>query len=284
MKYGITAATGHFGQTAFKELATLVPASDIVVLVRNVDKAKQIFPAGTDIRPADYTQVDQLNESLKGVDKLIFISSQPGAGMPRAEQHHNVVNAAKQAGVQFIAYTSFPNADHAKSPLSADHKQTEQWIKESGIKYSFMRNNWYLQNDLMTIQAALKTTDFPYSAEDGKVGWTREENYAAGAARVLTADDPKAVYEFGGKPISYTQLVDELTAATGQEITPVPLTDDEYKQSLLKAGLDEATAGFVIATQDLIKAGELDVPSNDLNDVLGGKLEALSEGLRKLLK
>ncbi|MBW1604875.1 SDR family oxidoreductase [Lactobacillus sp. Sy-1] len=284
MKYGITAATGHFGQAAFKSLSKLVPASDIVALARNVDKAKDFFPAGTEVRPADYTKPDQLAESFNGIDKLLFVSSQPGPGMPRDEQHHNVVNAAKQAGVQFVAYTSFPDADHAQSFLAADHKKTEQWLKESGVNHAFLRNNWYLQNDLATIQMALKTGNFPYSAEDGKVGWTREENYAAGAAKVLTLADPKEVYEFGGKPISYPQLIDFLTDGTGQEIAPVPLTDDVYKQELLKAGLDEQTVGFVIGVQDLIKAGELDVPSNDLNDVLDGNLEALPEGIAKLLK
>ncbi|MEJ6400100.1 NAD(P)H-binding protein [Nicoliella lavandulae] len=284
MKYGITATTGHFGQTAFAELAKLVPSSDIVALVRNVDKAKQMLPAGTEIRPADYTQLDQLNDSFKGIDKLLFVSSQPGPGMPRSEQHHNVVEAAKQAGVQFIAYTSFPDADHAKSFLAEDHKKTEQWIKESGIKHSFMRNNWYLQNELSTIKLAVQTGNFPYSAEDGKAGWTREENYAKAGAKVLTLDNPKDVYEFGGKPVSYPELIEELTAASGQEISPVPLTDADYRDQLLKGGLDEQTAGFIIGVQDLIKDGELDVPSNDLNDVLDGKLEALSEGMAKLLK
>ncbi|MHA8138524.1 NAD(P)H-binding protein [Lactobacillaceae bacterium Scapto_B20] len=284
MKYGITTVTGHFGQIAFKELSKLVPASDIVALARNVDKAKQVLPADTEIRPADYTKVDELKESFKGIDKLLFVSSQPGPGMPRDEQHHNVVNAAKEAGVSFIAYTSFPDADHAQSFLADDHKKTEQWIKESGIKHSFLRNNWYLQNDLGTIQLAVQTGSFPYSAGDGKVGWTREENYATAAAKVLTLDNPKDVYEFGGKPISYPELINELSAVVDdEEITPTPITDGEYKDQLIKSGLDEQTVGFIVGVQGFIREGELDVPSNDLPEVLGHPLEALSEGIEKLI-
>ena len=79
MKYAITAVTGRFGQVAVHELAKLVPASDIIGLARNVEKAQKMVPAGVTVRPGDYTQEATLADSLQGVDRLLFISSQPGA-------------------------------------------------------------------------------------------------------------------------------------------------------------------------------------------------------------
>jgi NAD(P)H dehydrogenase (quinone) len=106
--YAITSVTGRFGRVAVKELAQLVPATDIVALARNTDKAAALVPAGVTVRAGDYTQPAELVQSLQGVDKLLFVSSIPSRVMPRPQQHQNVIDAAKQAGVSFIAYTSFP--------------------------------------------------------------------------------------------------------------------------------------------------------------------------------
>ena len=147
MKYAITTATGKFGRVAVQHLAELVPVNDIIALARNVDKAKTLLPEGIDIRPGDYTNVTELTQSLAGVDRLLFISSQPGDVVSRGQQHLNVVEAAKAAGVGYIAYTSFPHADQATAILATDHQTTETAILESGIAHSFLRNNWYLENE-----------------------------------------------------------------------------------------------------------------------------------------
>lgn len=105
MKFAVTGSTGHFGQYAVPFLRDAAAKDDTVVaLARNVDKAKQLYPEGVEVQPGTYEDEDQLVESLNGVDRLLMISSQPGAKMPRVDQHRNVVNAAKKAGVKFIAY------------------------------------------------------------------------------------------------------------------------------------------------------------------------------------
>ncbi len=93
--YAVTAATGHFGQTALKTLAGLVPATNIIALARNTKKAEALVPAGVTVRPGDYDNEAELTASLAGVDKLLFVSSQPGGPVDREQQHKNVVNAAK---------------------------------------------------------------------------------------------------------------------------------------------------------------------------------------------
>lgn len=169
MKYAVTGATGKFGQTVVKVLAENVDNADIIALARNTEKAEKLLP-GIEARPGSYDSEEVLEKSLQGVDKLLLISSIPGQAVSRIQQHKNVINAAKKAGVRFIAYTSFPHADKAKSPLAVDHKNTEQAIRESGIGYSFLRNNWYLENERMQIPAAINNKPFVYSAGDGRVG------------------------------------------------------------------------------------------------------------------
>lgn len=154
--YAVTGVTGKFGKRALATLVQLVPDAHIIALARNIDKASKLVPAGVDVRKGDYTDKQSLTESLTGVDKLLFVSSIPGTDTPRQTQHQNVVDAAKEAGVSYIAYTSYPQLESAQSPLSEDHKYTEKAIVAAGINHSFLRNNWYLENELDPIQAALK--------------------------------------------------------------------------------------------------------------------------------
>lgn len=107
MNYAVTAATGHFGQAAVKELNQLVGADQVVVIARNAEKAAQLFPAN-EVRVADYADQAALKEALAGIDRVLFVSSQPGGEVSRDQQHRNVVAALKAAKVARVVYTSFP--------------------------------------------------------------------------------------------------------------------------------------------------------------------------------
>lgn len=147
-KFAITAATGKFGQTAVKELNKLVGADNVVVIARNLEEGKELFP-NNEIRHGDYEDLDSMNSALKGINRVLFISSQPGGKISRSEAQANVVEAMKNNGVKFVAYTSFPYAQNSKTPLAEDHRNTENKIKEAGLAHSFLRNNWYLENEVV---------------------------------------------------------------------------------------------------------------------------------------
>ncbi len=102
--YAITGATGKFGKRALATLAQLVPDAHIIGLARNTDKASKTVPAGVEVRKGDYTDKSSLITALTGVDKLLFVSSVPGGNMPRQEQHQNVIDAAKEAGVSYTLF------------------------------------------------------------------------------------------------------------------------------------------------------------------------------------
>lgn len=277
--YAITGVTGHFGRTAIKTLAKHVPAEQIVALARNTERAAAIVPAGVQVRPGDYTDVDELKASLAGVDRLLLISSQPGAKISRLQQHQNVVDAAKAAGVSYIAYTSFPRADTATAPLAADHQATEVYIKASGLSYSFLRNNWYLENEGATLKNAAAGKPFVYSAANGKAGWALEREYAEAEADVLATPDTKSVYEFSGQARTYAQLA----AATPGDFQTLSIDDKAYTQGLIDAGLDAATAGLITSFQALIRDGQLDENSIDLPTVLGHALTPITEAIKEVL-
>lgn len=283
MKYAITGSTGRFGQTVIKTLLETVPAQDIIALARDTDKAAAILPDGIEIRPGAYEDSARLSDSLQGVNRLLLISSQPGAKLPRAEQHQNVIDAAVEAGVRYIAYTSFPHAETSTAELAADHKYTEEAIRKSGLEFSFLRNNWYLENDFNVIEAGAKGQPVVYSADQGRVGWTLEADYAEAAAKVLINEDAKAVYEFSGDAVTYAQLAQAVKDATGKDFPVENVSDDAYTQGLKKAGLDPNVAILLTGFQQMIREGNLEGDSADITAVLGRPLVSLKDAVASLL-
>lgn len=281
MKYAVTASTGHFGQVAVKELAKLTDQNQIVVIARNTEKAHQLFD-GYEIRQGDYDSVDSMTQALNGIDRVLFISSQPGGKVPRETQHHNVVEAIKNAGVSFVAYTSFPNAQKSTNPLAADHRLTEQLIEKAGIKHSFLRNNWYLEDEMAFLQMGVKGQTASYWA-DGQAGWALEREFAEAAAKVLVGTDPQEIYEFAGPLHTYEELGKALQSATGKDLTIQQVSKDEYAKQLAQGGLDKSTAALFASFQDPIADGSLAHASDDLTKVLGHPLVSLADAIKELI-
>lgn len=140
----ITGATGQLGHLVIEQLLKTVPASQIVAIVRNPAKAQALSQQGIVVRQADYTDEAAFTAALSGVDKLLLISSSEVG--QRATQHQNVINAAKTAGVKFIAYTSLLHADNSPLGLHVEHVATEKALAASGIPYALLRNGWYTEN------------------------------------------------------------------------------------------------------------------------------------------
>ena len=140
----ITGATGNLGQHVIARLLETVPASNIIAAVRNPAKAAGLAAKGVQVRQADYNSADSLDAAFKGATKVLLISSSEVG--QRTAQHQNVVDAARRAGVQLLAYTSVLHADTSPLGLAAEHVATEAAIRASGLPFSLLRNGWYLEN------------------------------------------------------------------------------------------------------------------------------------------
>lgn len=175
MKLLVTGATGQLGSLVVQHLLTKVPAEQIAVSVRDPQKAAHLKEAGVDVRHGDFTQPDTLKAAFQGIDRLLMISTAEG---DRVQQHTAAIQAAKAAGVSFIAYTSVVSARESQLVLAHDHAKTEEAIVVSGIPHVFLRNNWYVENEKDTILAAVSGAPFLSPIGDGKVGWATRNDYA----------------------------------------------------------------------------------------------------------
>ena len=281
MKYAITAATGKFGQSAVSTLNAKVGAENVLVIARNQDKAAQLFPDNP-IRTGNYDDVDSMTKAFENVERVLFVSSQPGGPVDRATAHKNVVTALNAAHVKFVAYTSFPNAQAAVSALANDHRATENAIKATDIAHSFLRNNWYLENEMGFLQSGAHNQETLYWANN-TAGWALEREYAEAAATVLMADAPQEVYEFAGTPLTYAALGQALQEATGNQVKITQVSQDAYVQFLETTGLNHDTAALFASFQSPINDGALAEKSADLAHVLGRQPLEASIAIKEIL-
>ncbi|HFT6389690.1 NAD(P)H:quinone oxidoreductase [Escherichia coli] len=278
----ITGATGQLGHYVIESLMKTVPASQIVAIVRNPAKAQALAAQGITVRQADYGDEAALTSALQGVEKLLLISSSEVG--QRAPQHRNVINAAKAAGVKFIAYTSLLHADTSPLGLADEHIETEKMLADSGIVYTLLRNGWYTENYLASATAALEHGVFIGAAGDGKIASATRADYAAAAARVISeAGHEGKVYELAGDSAwTLTQLAAELTKQSGKSVTYQNLSEADFAAALKSVGLPDGLADMLADSDVGASKGGLFDNSKTLSKLIGRPTTTLAESVSHL--
>ena len=281
--YAVTGATGGLGGAAVTALiARGVTPSDIVAFARDEAKATALTEAGVVVRVADYEQSDALDAALRGVDRLLLVSS-PEVGK-RSPQHRNVVDAAKRAGVAFIAYTSLLKADTSSLLLADEHRETEAYLADSGVDHALLRNGWYTENYAASAQTAIDGGALYGAAGPGVVAPAARGDFGDAAAAALIAPEAGRVYELAGSQhLTYADI-----AATFGEIagTPVRYQDlpvADLKAALLDAGLPEGAAEIIADSDGGAAQGALDSSSTDLADLRGAESTPFVDVIRRAL-
>ena len=283
MKILVTGATGKLGTKVVNNLLKTLPASQLAVSVRNPEKAAALKDLGVEVRQGDFDHPESLTSAFKGIDRLLIISAD-GDNETRIRQHGNAVAAAKEAQVKFIAYTSVGHANESSLFLAPVHKFTEEAILKTGIPYSFLRNNWYLENEISSIQAVLAGAPWLTSAGAGKVGWAPQKDYAAAAAAVLAGSGHEnTIYELSGKPLSQEEIAAALGTVLGKKVLVLQVDDATYAEKMKSAGVPEFLLPMLVAIQKGIRDGNLDIESNDFEKLLGHPATPIKEALTEIV-
>ncbi|UOE95177.1 SDR family oxidoreductase [Alkalihalobacillus sp. LMS39] len=284
MKILVTGATGKLGSKVLDALLKTVPSSQLAVSVRKPEKAKSLRARGVDVRYGDFDRPETLDAAFAGIDRLLIISTD-GDNETRTRQHTNAVEAAARAKVGFIAYTSAPNAMESKLFLAAAHQATEKAILETGIPYSFLRNNWYLENETATIQAVLAGAPWVTSAGSGKVGGALQQEYAEAAAAVVANDGHEnTIYELSGKLKAQEEMASALGTVLGKEVLIQQVDDATYAEIMKKAGVPDFVIPILVGIQQGIRVRAFEVESNDFDKLIGRPLTPTNEALSQLVQ
>ncbi|MGH1526156.1 SDR family oxidoreductase [Leifsonia sp. L25] len=280
----VTGATGHLGRLTVAALLDRgVPAADIRALGRSAERLAPVAALGAQTAVIDFEKPETLDAAFAGADALLLVSgSEVGQRIP---QHRNAIDAAVRAGVGRLVYTSAPHADATDLVLAPEHAETERLLAASGLPVTVLRNNWYTENYAGQVDIAAATGELVGSAAPGRVASASRKDYAEAAAVVLTTDGHDgAVYELAGD-VAWT--FDDLAAAIGELLgRPVAyrsVTPEEHGAALREAGLDEGTAGFVVALDGNIRDGALADAPGTLSELIGRPTTPLAAGLAESL-
>ena len=278
--YAVTGASGPFGRHVLETLlGSGVAPSDLVAIARTPKKVADLAERGVSVREADYELPDTLDVALAGVDVLLLVSgSEVGR---RVRQHGNVIDAARRAGVSRLGYTSVLRADSTPLVIAPEHKATEELIAAAGLPHTLLRNGWYLENYTGALDSYAEHGTISHAAGSGRIAAALRADLAEAAARAIVENrSGDVVFELGGTPFTYDDLAAAVTEATGATVVATELPPDQLRDKLVGAGLDEGTAGFLVAVDANIADGALDTDSDDLARLLGRPATPLVGALR----
>ena len=283
MKIAITGATGQLGNLVIEQLLQLTTAQNIIALVRNVDKAEHFKVQGIELREFDYDRPETLVPALSGIDKLLLISANEIGR--RTPQHQAVIDAAKVAGVPYLAYTSLLRADTSPLGLAQEHRETEKLIQDSGITYTFLRNNWYSENYLAGVAHTIEIGTLFGAAQDGRISSASRIDYAEAAAKVLTSTGHEnKTYELAGsESFSLSDLATFIGQAVNKDITYQNLSTEEYTQGLTQAGLPAGLVDVIVDADIQTIQGAMYSDSKDLEQLIGHKTTSIQDAIKAAL-
>jgi len=282
-KYAVTGATGKLGRLVLDELLQQANPRDIVALARDPTALQAYDQKGIDVRPADYDDPSSLDAALKGVDRVLLISG--NAVGQRERQHGAVIDAAKRAGVSYLAYTSVLNAQGSKLALAGEHVLTEKLLEKSDLNYDVLRMPWYSENYTMSLGPAIEQGAIYGATGTGRLSTAPRSDLAAGAVGALLRSPGGKTYELAGDE-SWTmdEFADEVSRQAGKPVRYENQSESDYGKTLEGVGLPPPVAGMLASTSYLAGHGELYSESKDLSTLAGRPTTPISATIAKALK
>lgn len=279
----VTGASGNIGRMTLKHLLKRVPASDIVGLARDPDKAADLAADGIEIRKGDYFDYDGLVRAFEGIDKVMLVSTH--AFTDRNTQHENAINAAKHAGVKHFVYMPIIHNPYSGIKLPQVTEEdifAEKKLKASGLTYTLLRHPPFLENIQGYVGGNPLEKGVLTPAGAGKAGYACREELAEAHAVVLTeAGHENKSYALYGEPaVSFSGIAQILSDISGKPVPFKTVSDQEYIANLVSGGLPEPAAEFVLSWVHGVNAGEWEGKPGDLEKLLGRKPTTPAEFLR----
>lgn len=280
----VTGATGQLGSATIAYLLKNTTADKIAALVRDENKAQHLKEKGIEVRIGSYDDIASLDRAFQGVNKVLLIS---GTDPNRVQQHKNVVDAAKKAGVKHLAYTGLSLKDIHTSAIKSimeSHFQTEDYIKESGLAYTFLHNTLYMDGIPMFAGEKVFESGIVLPAGNGKTPYALRREMGEAAANVLLQDGhDNKVYEITGSELySYAKVAKTLSELSGKSIAYTDADARSFPEQLKQAGVPEFVAFLVAGFAADTKNNQFETISKDLENLLGRKPTNLEEGLKEI--
>ena len=241
----VTGATGTIGSFLVEKLAAA--GTQARALVRSREKAESIEKLGHEAVIGDFDKPETLKPALEGIEKVFLLS----APDPRqAELQSNLVRAAKEAGVHHIVKLSVIGIGRGLESISLGrvHLETEQEIERSGIGYTHLRPNGFMQNTFAHAGTIKSQGVFYGPFGEAKESYVDARDVASVALAALTGDghEGKAYEITGPEALSYYDIARELSSALGREVKYVEVSVETARSAMLSMGMQAWLANALV--------------------------------------
>ena len=277
-KIAVTEVTGNLGGM----VSRLCKKNGIEVrnLARNVEKAEKL--GFSNVFKSSYDKSEDTVKSLEGIEVLFMVSGSENPN--RVQQHKDFIDAAKIAGVSHIIYLSFYNASkNSIFTLGRDHYATEEYIKENGFKYTFLRDNFYAD---FFVDLCREYGEIKGPAENGKVSAVVRSDVSEVVAKILENPgkcENQTLNMTGPEELSMDEIVKTVSKYFGKEIKYIEETVEEAYESRKIWKAEQWEYDSWVSTYTAISENEQSGISNDIEKVLGRKATSLTEYLEKIV-
>lgn len=277
-KIAVTGVTGNLGGM----VARLCKKNKIEVrnLARNVEKAEKL--GFYNVFKSSYDKSADTVKSLEGIEVLFMVSVSENPN--RVQQHKDFIDAAKVAGVSHIIYLSFYNASkNSIFTLGRDHYATEEYIKENGFKYTFLRDNFYAD---FFVDLCREYGEIKGPAGNGKVSAVVRSDVSEVAAKILENPgkwENQTLNMTGPEELSMAEIVKAVSEYFGKEIKYIEETVEEAYELRKIWKAEQWEYDSWVSTYTAISENEQSGISNDIEKILGRKAASLVEYLEKIV-
>lgn len=276
---GVTGVTGKLGGQVAKVLSQ--KGLKAVHIARSPERAIKYDNA--EIRKASYENSEESRKALEGIKTLLMVSVKENP--KRVEEHHDFIDAAKIAGVEHIVYISFyNNKKDATFTLSRDHYQTEKYIKEQGLKYTFLRDNFYID---FFLDLCFEYGEIRAPAGDGLVSAVARRDAADIVVAVMLnvqEYENKVLNLTGPRDLSMKDIVEVVGEKLGKEIFYINESVEEAYESRKVWEAEQWQYDSWVSTYTAIAKGEQSGVSLDIEKILNRPATSLEDLVKEYVK
>ncbi|MEE4419048.1 SDR family oxidoreductase [Streptomyces bugieae] len=272
----VTGASGNVGTALLARLS----ADGVAVRAayRDPDTTARVIASGGEAVTLDLAEPDTLGPALKGIETVFLL----GAMSPAQTTHElNMVEAARAAGVRVVKLSVW-RADEGLSPIARLHRPVEQALVASGLPWTMLRPNFYLQNFLN--QPSLREAgEFSLPLITAPISFIDVGDIAAVAARVLTTDGHDGrVYDLTGpQALTYAEAAEVFSDVLGKPVRYVGLPDDAARTAMLSRGMPEFYADALIEVARAFRDGGAETVTSTVADLTGREPLGFADFVRR---
>lgn len=270
----VTGASGQLGRAVVRHLLDTLQVSPtrIIATSRKPETLADLAAQGVTVRAADFDRPDTLATAFRGADRVLLVSTdallEPGK---RLVQHRAAVQAAADAGVKHVVYTSLPSPATSHVSFAPDHLGTEQALAASGLAWTALRNAWYAENLAYTLPSALASGQWVTAAGEGGIAYIARDDLALAAATALaSAHADNRVYTLTGtQALTARDIAEKVAAATGKPLSVVGVTPEQLADGLRGHGFPPVLADVFTSFDVATAAGDLGDVTDDFATLTG---------------